>query len=322
VANWYASTFYDGEDYASILVKTREGRPIHIKGNPRFGINHNPKVGKGSINARINSSVLSLYDNERLKAPMTRSTDGLATSTWADADKAIATQLERRRPRANASWSSPTRSSALAPSHHCCPAQQVWYPDDRCRGQTAVGGVEHVQYDTISYSGVTNANLKSFGKRVMPSYDLTKADVVVSVDADFLSSWGSTTEHTWQYANRRDPKGAMNKHFQFESRMSLSGANADVRVPMKPSELPLAVISLHDHIAKKMQGGGGRQQCHQATRTPRCCSGSPDGGPWQEPGPLRQQQRRCAGAGEQHQQHAGQLRKHDRPRRSYHLQAR
>ncbi len=33
IANWYASTYYDGNDYASILVKTREGRPIHIKGN-------------------------------------------------------------------------------------------------------------------------------------------------------------------------------------------------------------------------------------------------------------------------------------------------
>ncbi|HRQ83564.1 MAG TPA: hypothetical protein PLV70_00460, partial [Flavobacteriales bacterium] len=42
VANWYASTFYDGEDFASVLVKTREGRPIHITGNPRFGINRPP----------------------------------------------------------------------------------------------------------------------------------------------------------------------------------------------------------------------------------------------------------------------------------------
>src|SRR5690606_42139861 len=54
--------------------------------------------------------------------------------------------------------------------------------------------VDHVQYDPISYSGVTSANQKSFGKRVFPSYDLTKADVIVSVDADFLSSWGSTTD--------------------------------------------------------------------------------------------------------------------------------
>lgn len=239
VANWYASTFYDGEDFASVLVKTREGRPIHVKGNPRFGINHNPKVGKGSINARINSSVLSLYDGERLKAPMQKGEGGLVPTTWADADKAITDKLGataaagKRIVVLTGTVISPSTKAAVA-------ALQAKFPT-----------VEHVQYDAISYSGLTNANLKSFGKRVMPSYDLTKADVIVSVDADFLSSWGSTGEHTWQYANRRDPDGAMNKHFQFEARMSLTGANADVRVPLKLSELPLAVISLHDHIAKK-----------------------------------------------------------------------
>jgi molybdopterin-containing oxidoreductase family iron-sulfur binding subunit len=240
IANWYASTFYDGEDFASILVKTREGRPIHIKGNTRFGINHNPKVGKGTVNARINSSVLSLYDNARLKSPMTKG----AAATWADADTAIRTQLA-------ATAQAGKRivvltNTVISPStKRAVEALKATYPT-----------VEHVQYDTISYSGITGANLKSFGKRVMPSYDLTKADVIVSVDADFLSSWGSATEHSWQYANRRDPDGAMNKHFQFEARMSLTGANADVRVPMKQSELPLAVISLHDHIAKKMGAAG------------------------------------------------------------------
>ncbi len=252
VANWYASTFYDGEDFASVLVKTREGRPIHVKGNPRFGINHNPKVGKGSINARINSSVLSLYDNERLKNPMHKGAD----ATWADADKAISDKLGataaagKRIVVLSGTVISPSTNAAVA-------ALKAKYPT-----------VEHVQYDTVSYSGLTNANAKSFGSRVMPSYDLTKADVIVSVDADFLSSWGSTTEHVWQYANRRDPSGAMNKHFQFEARMSLTGANADVRVPLKQSELPLAVISLHDHIAKKAGAatvGGSKAEIDAAT---------------------------------------------------------
>jgi MoCo/4Fe-4S cofactor protein with predicted Tat translocation signal len=238
VANWYASTFYDGDDFASILVKTREGRPIHIKGNTRFGINHNPNVGKGTVNARINSSVLSLYDNARLKAPMTQG----APATWVDADTAIRTQLAATA-QAGKRIVVLTNTIISPSTKRAVEALKATYPT-----------VEHVQYDTISYSGLTGANLKSFGKRVMPSYDLTKADVIVSVDADFLGSWGSATEHSWQYANRRDPDGAMNKHFQFEARMSLTGANADVRVPMKQSELPLAVISLHDHIAKKLGG--------------------------------------------------------------------
>lgn len=244
VANWYASTFYDGQDFASILVKTREGRPIHIKGNPQFGINRNPALSKGVVNARINSSVLSLYDNERLKVPYSR--DG--RSTWADADKAITDGL-------NAAIAADKRIVVLS-NTIISPSAKAAIAALKARYST----VEHVQYDTVSYSGVTGANLKSFGKRVFPSYDFTKADVVVSLDADFLSSWGSTTEYTWQYASRRNPDGAMNKHYQVEARMSISGANADVRIPVKPSEIPLAVIAMHDAIAKKSGGasvGGG-----------------------------------------------------------------
>ncbi|NCP45130.1 MAG: TAT-variant-translocated molybdopterin oxidoreductase, partial [Flavobacteriales bacterium] len=63
-ANYYASTYFDGNDYAPILVKTREGRPIHIVGNTQSSLT------KGAVNARVNSSVLSLYDGNRLKEPM------------------------------------------------------------------------------------------------------------------------------------------------------------------------------------------------------------------------------------------------------------
>ena len=63
VANWYASTYSDGNDYCSILVKTREGRPIHIKGNKLSSITH------GAVNARVQASVLPLYDSARLQGP-------------------------------------------------------------------------------------------------------------------------------------------------------------------------------------------------------------------------------------------------------------
>ena len=58
IANYYATTMYDGHDYASILVKTREGRPIKIESN------------KTCTNARVQASVLSLYDSGRLKEPI------------------------------------------------------------------------------------------------------------------------------------------------------------------------------------------------------------------------------------------------------------
>ena len=248
VANWYASTYYDGQDFASVLVKTREGRPIHIKGNTRHGINRNPALNKGVVNARINSSVLSLYDGERLKGVL-KAVDGKLTGAkWSEADAAISQGLDAA--------TAAGKRIVLLTNTVISPSSKAAIAAMKAKHATT----EHVQYDSISYSGLTGANLKSFGKRVFPAYDFTKADVVVSVDADFLSSWGSTTEYAWQYASRRNPDGAMNKHFQVEARMSMSGANADHRIPVKVSEVPLAVIALHDAIAKQNGGmtvGGG-----------------------------------------------------------------
>ncbi|MFN3875299.1 MAG: TAT-variant-translocated molybdopterin oxidoreductase, partial [Flavobacteriales bacterium] len=259
VANWYASTYYDGQDFASILVKTREGRPIHIKGNPRFGINRNPALNKGVAGARINSSVLTLYDGERLKGPRMRQDGKLAGASWSAADAAIAKGL--------AEASAAGKRIVVLTHTIISPSTKAAIAALKAKHAS----VQHVQYDTISYSGITNANLKCFGKRVFPGYDFSKADVVVSLDADFLSGWGSSNEYQWQYATRRDPDGAMGRHWQVEARMSLTGANADRRVMVSPAEVPLAVIALHDAIAAKagmpkVGGGLGNEELEQAAQ--------------------------------------------------------
>ena len=69
VADYYATSMFDGFDFANLLVKTREGRPVKIEGNKLSSIT------KGAVNARVHASVLSLYDNEKLKAPKKGSSD-------------------------------------------------------------------------------------------------------------------------------------------------------------------------------------------------------------------------------------------------------
>jgi molybdopterin-containing oxidoreductase family iron-sulfur binding subunit len=83
IANWYASTYVDGGEYASILVKTREGRPIKIEGNKLSS------VSKGALSARAHASVLSLYDNEKLKGPQAAG----KSSDWAQLDKEFVAKL-------------------------------------------------------------------------------------------------------------------------------------------------------------------------------------------------------------------------------------
>ncbi len=84
VANWYASAFYDGNTFANVLVKTREGRPIFVKGNRDHGIT------KGGVNPRIVASVLPLYDSARIKSAMI----GGKEASWSDADGNITSALE------------------------------------------------------------------------------------------------------------------------------------------------------------------------------------------------------------------------------------
>ena len=83
-ATWYASTYYDGVSYANILVKTREGRPIFIKGNRDFGFTN------GAVNPQVIGSVLSLYNGDRLKFA---TIDGVDTPT-ATVDDEIVKGLE------------------------------------------------------------------------------------------------------------------------------------------------------------------------------------------------------------------------------------
>ena len=81
---WYASTYYDGNSYASILVKTREGRPIFVKGNKDFG------VTKGSVNPQIIGSVLGLYDSERVQGPLAQG----EAKNYSDVDSKISTEFK------------------------------------------------------------------------------------------------------------------------------------------------------------------------------------------------------------------------------------
>jgi molybdopterin-containing oxidoreductase family iron-sulfur binding subunit len=213
---WYASTYYDGASYASILVKTREGRPIYIKGNKDFGI------ANGGVNPQIIASVLGLYDSSRLQGPSAKGQAG----EWGAIDKAIKGDLKKAKKVVVVSNSiiSPSLSAAITAFSGSVTAK-------------VPNGFEHIQYDAVSYAGMRLAYEASFGVNLIPSHDFSKAKTIVSVGADFLNSWLLPTQFAAQYGTTRNPEGEwMSKHFQFESVMSISGSNADYRGMVKPSE--------------------------------------------------------------------------------------
>ena len=214
---WYASTYYDGVSYASILVKTREGRPIYIKGNKDFGIT------QGGTNAQIIASVLGLYDSARLQGPTANGTE----SSWSKVDDGVKGALKSAKKVVLVS------NTVISPSLQMATAELA-----ASIGATPENGkFEHIQYDAVSYAGLRLANKETFGAEIIPSYDFSKAKTIVGVGADFLTSWLMPTQFATQYGTRRNPDGEwMSKHFQFESIMSVTGSNADRRAMIKPSQ--------------------------------------------------------------------------------------
>ncbi len=217
VANYYASTYINGGDTISVVVKQRDGRPIKIEGNELSTITN------GGTNAQAQASVLDLYDNTRLRYPMQNDGKGFKEVTSFDAfDKMVGAAITGKAVAIlTATVNSP---STLAIINEFL----AKYPGSR-----------HVQYDAVSYSGMLLANEACYGKKAIPSYHFDKAKVIVSLGADFLGTWLSPTEFSNQYGKNRKVTGEkpeLSRHFQFESMMSLTGSNADDRYTHKPSE--------------------------------------------------------------------------------------
>jgi MoCo/4Fe-4S cofactor protein with predicted Tat translocation signal len=227
VANFYVSSF-QGQ---AILVKTREGRPIKIEGNPNDLL-----IGGGS-SAQTQASVLDLYDINRVKDAMQ---DGSA-GDWGAIDSFVKNELVAIK--AGGKGIRLVTSTINSPSTLAVIADFI----------TAFPNTKHINYDAVSYTGIIQANAASFGKAVLPHYNFDKADVIVSFGADFLGTWISPTEFMGQYVKNRNNKALqgkkMSRHIQFESGMSNTGSNADVRIPVKVSEQAVAIINLYNELA-------------------------------------------------------------------------
>ncbi|MBL56146.1 MAG: hypothetical protein CMP61_03060 [Flavobacteriales bacterium] len=242
VANYYMSTYFDGYDLASIRIKTREGRPIFVQGNL-----DSPFSG-GGINARINSSVLGLYDSKRAKGPAQKIGNAWAKNlSWDQVDKGVVKALS------NAASSG--KKVALLTGTVISPVAQNAINSFSAFIGAKGGTFEHVSYDAISASGILDANEKVFGKRILPHYEFSKAKTVVSFGADFLGNWLNALQYTKGFTDNRNPdKDWMVKHYQFETTLSVTGASADVRASMKPSVVVEAIKYLYNKIGGNTKG--------------------------------------------------------------------
>ncbi len=227
VADYYASTIADGFDFASVLVKSREGRPIKIESNKEAGV-------MSASKARIHASVLGLYDVKRLQNP----TIAGESSTWSTFDSEVKKKLDQLNGKPIVFL---TQTLASPSTQKLVSKFAEKYPE-----------TNHVVYDAVSDSAALDAFEAKFGTRALPNYNLKDAETIVSIGADFLGDWQGGSFDTGYSQSRVPENGKMSRHVQFEANMTLSGANSDLRIATKPSVQKHVLVEFYNQIVGKV----------------------------------------------------------------------
>lgn len=234
VPNFYTSTWQDGSDFASLLVRTREGRPLKYE-----GLKEHP-LHQGGLLPRAHAQLLSLYDPERLQSPQKhlfnkeRTNRDPISVKWEDADDAIVAALNKGKVGLlTGQLTGPTARAVVS---------------DFCKAF----GAEHFAYETINTGSLQKAGQLAYGQSKLPLYRFDKAKIIVSVDADFLGTWLMPTTFTRQFALGRKNIEQMSRLVVFDSAYSLTGSNADIRFKIKPSQQLVVLLGLaHSLIVKQ-----------------------------------------------------------------------
>ena len=221
----YATAFTLSGYATPLLVTSREFRPIKIEGNP----DHQASLGGTDVFAQ--ASILDLYDPDRSQNVMYLGD----ISTWGTFVGQIRGPLNSQKTLQGAgirilsqAFSSPTLLDQMQQFQRNFPLAK-W----------------HV-YEPVNRDNVYAGTQMAFGQPVDTIYRLDAADVIVSLDADFLyGGFRGTTRYARDFAKRRDPdSGNMSRFYAIESTPTATGAKADHRLPVKASDIEGLLRSL------------------------------------------------------------------------------
>ncbi len=231
-ANYYASTFNDG---SGILVKTREGRPIKIDGNPEHPIN------RGKVPNYVQAAILDLYDPERIKKPLQVKEGEKRETQWEEVDKFIVDNLKNAVNQAKeiAFVSHPIKSPT---TFKLIQDFQQKYPTTKL-----------YIYDLIDDQNRKIAWKKCYGEDFKYPIKWNEPDIIITLEADILGSDNNAIENIRLFSQRRDinnPK-YFNKLYAIEGNFTLTGANSDIRIRINPAHTLEFVLAIINELFKK-----------------------------------------------------------------------
>lgn len=230
-AAYYASSYFNQNEYCSVLVKVRDSRPIKLEPNPKSVITPRGTSGK------VQASVLDVYNVNRFNHP-SKADEKI---DWVKADQEIVQKLNDLK--------AAGKSILLVTPTIISPSTKKLIEEF-----TTAYNAEWQMYDAIPMDGYREANRRVFGNDALPEYHFDQAECIVSVGCDFLGTWLSPVEFSAQYAKRRDlRKGArnLNRHYQIEAGMTLTGSNADIRIRANRNEFGPVLTYIYNHLAAK-----------------------------------------------------------------------
>lgn len=227
VAEHYATAMELDGVATGLLVKSYDGRPIKIEGNPL----HPSSLGAASPFAQ--ASVLELYDPDRSRHVWWQASGNRRQRTWDDFQNLATPHFQALRNRQGDGLALLTQPTS-SPTWHRLKAEM----------QTAFPKARWFEYQPLHRDQEYEGSRAAFGSTLRAQFDLTQATTIVAFDADLLGSHPAHLKlaRDWSAGRRSVDDGRMNRLIVVEPGLSVTGSVADVRLAVKPSSVQRSVL--------------------------------------------------------------------------------
>jgi MoCo/4Fe-4S cofactor protein with predicted Tat translocation signal len=236
---YFATAMTLGGYATGLIVESHEGHPTKIEGNPDH------PASLGATNVFHQAALLDLYDPDRSQAVLRQ---GLP-DTWDNFVAAMVDVLERQKAQHGSGLRILTETVTSPTLHSQIQALLKQFPEARWH-----------QYEPANRDNARAGSAHAFGEIVETQYHFERANVIVSLDSDFLYLHPNSVRYARDFASRRRAQSAqaeMNRLYVIESAPTVTGSNADHRFPVQYGEIEGIAFALSQQLGGKFTASAG-----------------------------------------------------------------
>ncbi|WP_224247404.1 TAT-variant-translocated molybdopterin oxidoreductase [Hyalangium gracile] len=228
----YASGMTFAGHTSGLLITAREGRPVKVEGNPQHPVN------QGAAGVFEQAFLLSLYDPQRARV-LRQGKNPRSLRTFSEQIAGLVGK-------------SATADGGARVRFLTEPLNSPLLGHLRSRIQQKLPSARFYSHTDVTQEQAHEATRAVFGQPYTALYDFSKADIILSLDGDFLDSRPTNLTYARQFAHRRDPNmGKLNRLYVAEPRYSITGGMADHRLPVRSAD----ILGVAAAVARAVGGG-------------------------------------------------------------------